>query len=63
MLSDETKNKISLNNSIAKKVIDTETQKVYNSAKEVSRIFNINYSTLAGKLNGSKNNNTCFRYL
>lgn len=46
-----------------KRVIDNSTGLIYISAAEVSRQFNINYSTLAGKLNGSKNNNTNFRYL
>lgn len=45
-----------------KKVIDIETNIVYNSAKEVSEIFNIKYSTLTSNLNGNLKNNTKFEY-
>lgn len=48
----------------SKKVIDITTGVIYNSAKEVSDLFNINYSTLRAKLNGAiKTNNTNFKYL
>lgn len=45
-----------------KKVIDIETNIIYNSVKEVSQIFDIKYSTLASNLNGNLKNNTKFEY-
>lgn len=49
----------------SKKVIDTSTNIVYNSAKEVSILFNINYSTFKSYLNNNSklNNKTTFKYL
>lgn len=43
-----------------KKIIDTETNIVYSSVIEVSEIFNISYSSLKKKLNGSRYNDTKF---
>lgn len=50
-------------NSNAKKVIDLKTNIVYDSAKEVSLEFNINYSTLKAYLNNKLANKTTFKYL
>lgn len=41
-------------------VLDTELGIFYNSIKDVSNIYNINYNTLMKKLNGHKRNNTKF---
>jgi hypothetical protein len=46
-----------------KKVINTETNEIYKSASEMCKILGFNYSTMAGKLNGNKKNNTPFRYI
>ncbi len=63
--SDETRKKMSENSKgkNSKKVINIETGEIYNSVKEVSEILNINYGTLRGKLNGSRKNNTNFKYI
>lgn len=50
-------------NNNAKKVIDIITYKIYDSAKEVSIIYNINYSTLKAYLNNKLINKTNFKYL
>jgi hypothetical protein len=42
----------------SKKVIDTETNKIFNSIKEASEYFNIKYRTLNAKLSGQNKNNT-----
>lgn len=47
----------------ANKVIDTNTGKVYNSAKEVSDEFNIAHSTIRCWLNGSRKNYSSFKLL
>jgi group I intron endonuclease len=47
----------------SKKVINTETNKIYNSVTELCKILGLVYSTMAGRLNGHKPNNTPFRYL
>lgn len=60
-VSEETREKIRIKNS--KKVIDTETNIIYNSAKELSIIKNIPYSTLLGYLRGSRKNKTSFKYV
>lgn len=52
---------VSQNNS--KKVIDTITGNVYNSAKDAASCFTINHYTLIGKLNGTSTNNTTLKYL
>ena len=52
-----------INSKIARKVLNTETNEIYISAKEVSKLFNINYSTLANQLNNYKVNRTPFVYL
>ena len=50
-------------NNNAKKVIDLQTNIIYDSAKEVSLKFNINYSTLKSYLNNRLPNKTNFKYL
>lgn len=50
-------------NNNAKKVIDLQTNIIYDSAKEVSLKFNINYSTLKSYLNNRLTNKTNFKYL
>jgi len=47
----------------SKKVIDLKTNMVYNSAKEVSEIFNLNYGTLKAWLSGVNYNKSNFKYL
>jgi group I intron endonuclease len=47
----------------SKKVINTETNEIYNTAKEMCEILGLNYSTMRCKLNGSRENKTPFRYL
>jgi group I intron endonuclease len=69
--SEETKKKISeilkenykngYVNPVSKKVINTETNKVYNSVKECMNITG--YKKISEKLNGSRKNNTPFLYL
>lgn len=46
----------------SKKIMNTDTGKVHDSIKEVSRVYNINYSTLCWKLRGLINNDTPFIY-
>lgn len=45
-----------------KKIIDLSTNIVYNSIKEVSKIFNINYGTLKSYLKNKIPNKTSFTY-
>lgn len=59
--TEESKIKISKKNS--KKIIDTKTNIVYENRKIVSEIFNINYNTLAGYLNGNLKNKTTLKWL
>jgi hypothetical protein len=46
----------------SKKVINTETSKVYDSIKEVSEKYNIKYTTLKQNLSGYRTNKTIFKY-
>lgn len=46
----------------SKKVINIETFQIYNSIKEVSKITNINKSTLLRWLNNQKKNKSIFKY-
>jgi len=56
--------KVSKNNArlMAKAVLDLNMGIFYYSAKEVSDVFNISYSTLRSRLNGSIKNNSQFIY-
>jgi group I intron endonuclease len=47
----------------AKKVINTETGEMYNSAAELCRILNINHKGMCRKLSGERKNNTPFKYI
>jgi len=51
------------NSGQAKKVINIESGVIYNSARETSRVFNLNYQLLVKKLTGKKQNDTNFKYL
>lgn len=50
------------NNPRAKKVIDTKTGITYSNAKEVSRLFSINYNTLNTWLINNRKDKTQFEY-
>jgi group I intron endonuclease len=56
--------KVSKNNGrgMSKNVLDLNMGIFYNSAKEVSEIFNISHSTLKSRLNGNRKNTTQFIY-
>lgn len=55
---------IGLFNSVNKRlVINSITNKIYNSIKEASFYEKINYSTLVNKLNGNRKNNTSLNYV
>lgn len=62
-LSEEHILKISKGSKIAKKVIDTLTNEIYNSAAELALILNINRKSFNNKLSGRKKNNTQYQYL
>jgi hypothetical protein len=72
-LSDDTKQKMSETikkkyesgymNPRSKKVINTETGEIYNTATEMCEIIGLNRSTMGRKLSGYSKNNTPFRYL
>jgi group I intron endonuclease len=47
----------------AKKIIDISTGAIYKSISEVSKLFNIKYTTLNAQLLGQNKNKTNFRYL
>lgn len=59
--SEETKLKMSKQK--MKKVIDTENGNIYESAKEVSKLFNLKYNTLLLYLVNKIKNKTRFKYL
>lgn len=61
----ETKEKCRLNATkyLSKIVLDFQTGIFYNSAKEVSDLYNFRQSTFRCKLNGNNPNNTQFRYV
>jgi len=63
--SQETKEKCRLNSSkhLSKIVLDLNTGVFYNSAKEVSDLYNIKQSTFRCQLNGTNQNNTQFKYV
>ena len=45
-----------------KKVYDSRTNKIYDSAKEASIELGLSYNTLVGRLNGKYKNNTSLSY-
>lgn len=57
------KNNINANSSKSKKVIDLRTNIIYESCFNVGKIFNISPSNLSRKLNGTRKNNTSFKYI
>jgi group I intron endonuclease len=59
--SEETKQKMS--EAKCKKVINTETGEIYDSAKKMCEILELNYGVIVNKLSGRRKNNTIFRYL
>lgn len=60
----EHKDKVSKNNAknLSKIVLDLNTGVFYESAKQVSDLYNINHSTLRSRLNGTNKNLTQFIY-
>ena len=62
-LSEETRLKMINSSYRSRKVLDISTNIVYNSATEVSNLFNINLGTLCCYLRGSRTNKTNFKYL
>lgn len=67
-MSDEIKLKLSnikkgkRNLACEKKVINTETNEIYDSVKILAKLLKIHKSTLANKLNGHRKNNTIYQY-
>ena len=65
--SEETRKKMSeaslRNNKNAKIVLDINTGVFYNSAKEISILYNIKHQTMINLLNGRFKNNTSFKYV
>lgn len=63
--TEEHRRKVSENNAknMSKIVLDLNTGVFYNSAKEVSDLYNLNHSTLRSQLNGTNKNNTQFVYI
>jgi hypothetical protein len=61
--SDEAKRKMSNNSHKSKKVINTVTGDVYNSARKASEAINVNRVTLQGWLNGRYPNKSNLKYL
>ena len=62
-MSEESKLSMSKTQFKPKKVINIETNEIYNSVKEVSKLFNISYSLLKNHLSGKTKNATKFQYL
>ena len=50
-------------NAMNKKVIDNDNGKIYQSAKDASQYFKINYHTLCNQLNGHRKNYTSLKYI
>jgi group I intron endonuclease len=65
--SEETRNKMREKSigripGTAKKVIDTSTGRIFNSAKEASVYAGINHGTMKDRLNGRRTNKTTYKY-
>jgi hypothetical protein len=56
------KNNIKKLNSKSKKVINIETNEIFNSCKELANILKVNSSNLSRKLSGCRRNKTPYRY-
>lgn len=54
--------KVSYSNNRAKKIIDTDTQEIFNSLTEVAIKYNIKRTTLNAMLKGQNKNKTSLRY-
>jgi group I intron endonuclease len=61
--SEEHKRKIRENSPKSKKVINIETNEVYNSIGEICMVLGLKNSTISMKLTGTRKNNTPFRHL
>lgn len=61
--SEDTKIKMRLNNNNIKKILNTETDIIYNGTKKAGEAIGMNRHTLKNKLNGSKKNNTSLIYI
>lgn len=61
--SEETRKRMSDSCKTKKKVIDTVTGDIYDSAMSCAILNNIHPAVLRGKLNGNKTNNTNFKYI
>jgi hypothetical protein len=55
--------KFGSDNHLAKKVMCTETNRVWGSVKDAAKELGIGYSTITNRLNGQKKNNTSLIYL
>jgi hypothetical protein len=55
--------KFGSDNPLAKKVMCTQTNKIWNSVKDVSKELGIPYSTITNQLNGQKKNKTTLIYI
>jgi group I intron endonuclease len=64
-ITEEVRKKLSENSKgkNSKKVINIETNDIYNSVVEMCKILGFNHNTMRGKLSGHQKNNTPFRYL
>ena len=62
-MSEESRLNMSKTQFKPKKVINIETNEIYNSVKEVSKVFNISYDILKKHLSGITKNKTKFKYL
>ena len=62
-MSEESRLNMSKTQFKPKKVINVETNEIYNSVKEVSKLFNISYNSLKKHLSGITKNKTKFKYL
>ena len=60
-LTDKHKENLSDNSGKAKQVLNIDSGLVYKNIREAAKLNNINYSTLRGKLNGTRTNNTNLR--
>jgi hypothetical protein len=65
--SEETRNKMREKSigripGTAKKVIDTSTGRIFNSAKEAAIYSGINHGTMKDRLNGRRTNKTTYKY-
>lgn len=55
--------KTGINNSVSKKVIDVISGKIYDSLNNCCKINNLSAKNMSRKLNGTRTNNTTYKYL